>query len=794
MVKFPLVRVAACSLILAIAACSSPEQKVEKYYASGIEFLEEGDHGRANVQFQNVLKINDQHIPTLIGVATIAEERKDFEAMFGVLQKIVRLDPENTPSLAKLGKLFLLGNDETEALAHAERALAIDPDFIEALTLKAAVQLRLGDKAGAVEIADRVIAVDPANAEASTIVATVRFTDDDLDGALAELDRTLAIDPKRAVLQLLRIRILSQQQRAEDVIAGYESLAQLFPDEPAYLRAYASVLIEQDDLDGALVQLEKVVDIRPNELNAKLDVIRLINSKDGNDAALRRFGELIEEAPEQTDLTFSLAEFHVQRDDIAAARATLEPIVGLGDSAAALRAKNMLAAISLRSGELDNARKLLDEILVTDERNTSALVRRAQLKIQDGDIDDAIADLRTAQNNDPDSYEAMLVMATAFQRQGNNDVARAELAKAFETSQAKSNVANIFARFLIAEGNRERAADILEQSLAANANSVENLRLLAQLRLQNQDWRGAEEIADVLENRSAEDEDAALTIRSVALSGLEEYDQVISLLSEKGTEQPLATSPLATLTSAYISSGRFDEAFDTLNKVIESDGQNYPARLLLAQTHRSAGDNGAFEQALLEAADAAPARPEAYTNLYRYYLQNLERGKAAQIVETGLVNAPDSNALKIYKADVLLTGGDQESALAMYDSMIGELSNNKVVVNNYISLVSELRPDAQNAKAALAYVGAIENEDNAAFKDTIGWAYYRAGDFDKAIEYLAPAAESATQNAEIQYHYGAALFAKGDTETGSAVLEKALSMGGNTFRYESDIRALLARN
>lgn len=794
MVKFPLVRAAACSLVLTIAACSSPEQRVEKYYTSGIEFLEEGDHGRANVQFQNVLKINDQHVPTLIGIAQIAEERKDFEAMFGTLQKIVRLDPENVPSLAKLGKLYLIGGDETEALDMAERALAIDPDFVEAKTLKSAVQLRLGDKTGAVALAEEVIAVEPANAEAATVIATARFTDDDLDGAIAELDRSLALDPKRAVLQLLRIRILAQQQREDEVLAAYQNLAEIFPEEPAYIRAYASALIEQDDLDGALAQLERVVEIRPDELNAKLDVIRIINTKDGQDAALEKFEAFIEEAPEQTDLSFSLTDFHIQRDDFASAVTTMEPIAALPDSTLALRAKNKLAQIYLQTNEEERARSLLDEILEADERNTSALIRRSQLKIRDGEVDDAIADLRTALNNDPDSFEAMLVMATAFQRQGDNDVARAELAKAFDASGSNARVGNIFARFLINEGNRERAIDVLEQSIAANGNSVENLTLLAQLRLQNQDWRGAEEIADILENISEEEEGTALNIRSVALSGLEEYDQVIDLLSAQGEAQPLATSPLATLTGAYISSGRFDEALSTLNKVIESDGQNYPARLLLAQTHRSAGNEAAFEQALLDAANANPSRPEAYTNLYRYYLQAGERAKAAQIVDRGLVNAPDSNALRIYRADVLLSGGDSQGALELYDSMIGELSNNRIVVNNYISLVTQLRPDAENAKAALAYVSVIENEENAAFKDTVGWAYYRAGDFEKALEYLAPAAEAATRSAEIQYHYGAALLANGDIEAGAEVLENSLSIAGDNFQYEDDVRALLARN
>ena len=37
------------SLFAILVACSSPEEKLEKYSAEGLEFLEKGDLGRANV-------------------------------------------------------------------------------------------------------------------------------------------------------------------------------------------------------------------------------------------------------------------------------------------------------------------------------------------------------------------------------------------------------------------------------------------------------------------------------------------------------------------------------------------------------------------------------------------------------------------------------------------------------------------------------------------------------------------------------------------------------------------------
>lgn len=775
-----------------LAACESPEEKVERYYESGVEFLEKGDRGRANVQFQNVLKINDQHVPTLSSLAKIAEDKKDFEAMFAVLQRVVRLDPDNVDALAKLGKLYLIGGEDTEALELADRALALQPENHDALTLKASVLLRIGDTNGAVEIAEEVKQADPSNAEAATIIATARATSGDIDGALAELDRVLEIDPKRAVIQLLRVRLLAQQGREEDVMSNLQNLTVLFPEEPAYFRTYSLALIEREEYANAVQQLEKVVELRPNELDAKLDVIRVLRTAEGNDAGERRLKEFVAAQPENADLKFALVDYLIQEEKTDEALGVLAPMAAAGDSSYAPKARNRIAAIYLRNGDRAEAEKLVDAVLEEDPGNNTALMRRAQFQILDNELDTAIANLRTVLNNDPESYEAMVLMASAFEKQGNLDVARAELAKGFEASNGNSRIANLLARFLLRENNPSRAASVLEESLGRYPDDEANLKLLAQARLRNEDWRGAEEVAGVLENlNDAGSDDAAMRIRSVALSGLEEYDQVIEMLSQEGEDQPLATTPLALLIQAYLAQDKYDEAQATLSGVIEADPENYAARMILARTYSAQNNQAAFEQTLLDAIEASPSQADAYTILYRSYVLRGETAKAEAIIDRGVAGAPDSDSIKIYKADTLLIQGRDTDALALYDDLLESVPDNRVVVNNYISLVSRLRPDENSVREAMQYVETIANEDNPYFQDTVGWGYYRMGDYERALEYLEKASTGAPDNAEILYHYGAAKIAAGDIDSGKEVLEQALTKGGANFEFAAETQSLL---
>ncbi len=779
------------ALSMLSAACSSPEEKVEKLYTSGQEFLEKDEIGKANVQFQNVLKIDETHVPTLLALAQIAERRQNLKGMFGLYQRIVRLQPDHIHAHVQLGKLHLIGSDETTALEFADKALALEPGNTEATALKSGVLLRLGDAVGAVKLARAAIAADPTNAEATTVLATARGMEDDFEGAIAELDRALAIDPKIAILQLLRIRILSQLDREEDVLDSYANLTELFPEERAYHRAYASELIKRKELAAAETQLRIVVDIAPEDLDAKLDVVRIVNAQNGIEVAEAQLREYVKAEPDNNDLIFALADLLREQGASDKALPLLQPLTKSDDLSIVSRAKNKLALLYLVNGEPDKAEQLVEEILEEDGNNTEALIKRASFQIEREEYDDAIANLRTAINNEPDSIQAMMLMSSAFERQDNIDFARSELTKAFETSGKRAQVANAYAKFLARHGNSRRAENVLVQSLALFPGNSDNLKLLAALRLDLQDWQGAEEVAAILDtNKAADATDIVRNIRTVAMSGLGDYDRLIEELSPQNNT-PMESRPLAMLVRAYVQAERTDEAEAMLKNVLASDGENYAARILLAQTHAAQQDTAAAEAVLIDAVDANPARGEAYELLYRYYLTGGERDKAVALIDNGLAKAPDSDALQFFKADILLTSGELESALDIYSDLIDKRPNDRIVANNFVSLSSDLRQDTQSKARALEVAKVLLDDENPLIQDTVGWAYYRAGQHDRAVEYLAKAAEKAENNSEILYHLGAAQIAAGKSEAGSASLNKALAAGGENFRYETEVRALL---
>ena len=788
--RFP--HLLAVSVLALAAACSSPEQKLERYSQNAAELLAEGDLAKAYIQYQNAIKINEEHVPSLLGLAEIAEQRQDFQAMFGFLQRIVRLDPTQVEAQVKIGKLYLIGSDETTALEQAEKALAIEPENLNAKALKAGVLMKIGDNAGAVELARGILAKDPANAEAVTVLATDYSVNGDYDAALAELDKALAIDPQMAMLQLLRIHLLKKVGRTEEARAGYATLIDLFPEQSAYRRVYASELIRDKDYEGAREQLEAIVSIEPDNFDAKLDVIRAVKVASGSAAAEAKLQSYISADPGNSKLKLWLSDFYVSEGDKGKAKDVLNELASGKDQDVALQAKNKITTLMLGDGDREGATALINEILEADERNTDALIKRAAIQIEAEQYDQAIVNLRTALDNSPDSYDAMLLMSAAFEKQDNFSFAQAELAKAYEGSKRDAKVANHFARFLLRRKNTSRAEEVLVSSLASHPGNIENLRLLASIRLVTQNWRGAEEVGVLLEQ--AGDKSAlASNIKSAAYVGLEDFDSVIETLSARSETAPLDTRPLAALVNAYIREERTDEAEALLLRMLETDPENYAAKLSLARVYSVKSDFPKFEAALNSATETNPDRAEAYELLYRSYLGAGRRADAAALIERGLRAAPDNDALRVFKADVLLQEGDREGALALYTDLLETRPNVQIIANNFVSLSSDLRSDPASIAKALEVSKKIEGLDNPFYRDTVGWAHYRAGDYATAIDFLTKALTDAEGNAEMLYHLGAAQLASGDVEAGRANLEKALSAGGANFPFVNEVRALLDR-
>jgi uncharacterized protein HemY len=75
----------------------------------------------------------------------------------------------------------------------------------------------------------------------------------------------------------------------------------------------------------------------------------------------------------------------------------------------------------------------------------------------------------------------------------------------------------------------------------------------------------------------------------------------------------------------------------------------------------------------------------------------------------------------------------------------------------------------------------FESSFEPALLDTLGWAYYKNGDFKRARQYLESAVKQGDQHPLVHHHLGMAYFAEEDLMPARRQLKKAITLSDGNY-------------
>ena len=105
-----------------------------------------------------------------------------------------------------------------------------------------------------------------------------------------------------------------------------------------------------------------------------------------------------------TDVTvtgrLTLADYYLSSGRTADAKTILQRVAGEKDGFAPARLK--LAALAARSGDRKESYRLVDEVLTKNPKDVDALIRKADLLLQDRNSDEALKNVHAALAIEPD--------------------------------------------------------------------------------------------------------------------------------------------------------------------------------------------------------------------------------------------------------------------------------------------------------------------------------------------------------------------------------------------------------
>jgi tetratricopeptide (TPR) repeat protein len=785
-------RIAALALALAVAGCGgSADQRAQNHYEQGSKFLAAKDYVKARIEFKNAVQFRKGLVAAWRGLAQIEEQEQNWAALVPVLRTIVELEPNDIDARLRLARIMLLANSLDEALKLVDAALALDENHVRARVLRAAILLRQNDSASAVREAQKVLDRDTNNSEALIVLAAERMQAGNPKEALAVLDRVGSSDQANLGIQLFRIQLFEQLGDLRQVETLLRSLAKLYPQEPLFRRQLVRLYVAEKKPDEAEKELREISNANPDSVQAGLDVVRLLNTFKGPDAAVDELQARIKSGKQVLPYQIALAEFYFTQGKATNSFDLLERLIKeAGSPEDALVAQTKLAELHLARKNFDVADKVVAAILQKDNRNINALRIRAMVRMERGEYDPAIADLRQALNDQPRAVGLMSLLAIAYERAGSIELAEKQFAEAMRASGANSVIGLNYVSFLQRRGSASRAEDVLNDLAVRWPRNTQILTALAQMRLSRQDWVGAQEVADSL-RRLGNAQALADQISGTALSAQNKLDDSIRVFQEAYSAAPNAVPPMVSLVRTYLRAGQADKAVAFLDGVLKNHPSSAEALVLMGSAQLAKNAPAEAVKSFNAAIEKQPKHVAGYRALAAYHMQQKNADEALKVLRAGLDVVPSSSALRLTLASAFETKGDFESAIKEYETLLADEPGSMVVANNLASLLADYRTDQASLDRAFALAALLRKSPVPQFKDTLGWVHYQRKEYKTAVLLLEEAAEQLSGLAMVQYHLGMAYKANGQDAKAAQQLKKALELAQNDGQVKNKILTAL---
>lgn len=778
-----------------LAGCSGSEERQAKYLQRAQEYFDKGDADKARIETKNVLQINSNNAAAAEAhflLAQLAERDRNYQQMFGELNAAMELNPNFTKAEIKLVQLLAGVGQLDKAREHVEKILQREPNNAEAYSARAMILIREKKPEEALVQAQKALELHPGLVTASAAIASI-YMDSDPEKAEQALADSMKLNPDDIGLRVIQIQVLSKHNKTDEVIAAFKELIAKKPDELGYRVELANFYIEHQRLDDAEALLRSTVEQKPDNDDAKLRLVEFIGKQRKPEAAIAELEKYVAAQPDRYKLRGALARVYAGAGQMEKAVATYQYTVdhSSGKDADGIDARNRIIELLLSQKKKDEAEKMIKDVLQLEPENPDSLFIRAQMSLNGGDVNSAIADLRTILKNSPDSIPALLLMGTAQERIGAANLALDNYRKVIQINPDNvPGLANA-ARLHLAQNQVDDAQKMLEHARKLVPDNLDVARSLADVYSRKKMFKEALEICEQLQLNS-KTAPAGFYLAGVVRLQNQEYPAAIDMFKKALDKEPRAIEPLQALMTALFVNKQPDQAETYLEKHVKDHPDQVHAQELLGALYRQVKKYPEAEKILEDVLKAQPDRISTYRELAQVYGAKGQPDQIAGLFARGLEKNPDNVDLLVLQAQNFQATGKYQEALNNYNKLVTLQPGSAVLKNNLASLLIDRFNTPDNLKRAESLTTGFAESNNPYFLDTLGWLQYHLKNYPQAISLFEEAVKKGANFPELHYHLGMAYMSNNMPDKAKSELGKALQSKA-PFEGRSEAEAALAK-
>jgi tetratricopeptide (TPR) repeat protein len=240
--------------------------------------------------------------------------------------------------------------------------------------------------------------------------------------------------------------------------------------------------------------------------------------------------------------------------------------------------------------------------------------------------------------------------------------------------------------------------------------------------------------------------------------------------------EPGANQAVAGIVRAYVAQDEVEAALAFLDERTTTHAEDPFPFVLKADLLGRQGELAAAAAAYERAIALAPQAPGPYRQLAALRRAQGDAEAAVEVYERALAEMPEQPVLLDELGQSLVLAGRHAEALEVYEKLVALQPDNDVAANNFAALVADhAYEDEARLEKALDVAERFRASDNGLFLDTLGWLFYRDGEYAAASTFLGRAVTAAPERPDLRYHLGMALARTGDQEGAIEALRRAVA-------------------
>lgn len=358
--------------------------------------------------------------------------------------------------------------------------------------------------------------------------------------------------------------------------------------------------------------------------------------------------------------------------------------------------------------------------------------------------------------------------------------------KAWEMQENNPELALIYALTLDLNKRSKDAVKLYEQLYRFNPGNTELIQRMIGLYKELGNLSNALSLLDDMIENSAEEVPGLKMQKVIILWEMNRPDDALREILSLERELPDSDRVSFMAGVALAKANRRKEALQRLARVQSESPLKADAMKQQAVILRDDGDLAGAIHILKSLSERKDTDVATYLLWAEFLSERDELAQAIAVIEAGLVKFVDDFKLLFSRGAYLERKGDKKSAEATFRDLIAKDPDNAAALNYLGYMFADEGVHLDEAESLIQRALKLD-PSNGGYMDSLGWVYYKKGQYKRALEVLEKALSLDKNEGVIWEHLGDTLVALGDKKNGLLKYQEALRLK-NDIRDEQRIR------